>query len=104
MGAFEEHFIGDFAKRTGAVVATILCLQFGLWGPPAFAGGVPDVTKASKKAAKGTQKAAGKAVQGTQEIAVGKALQGALKGAGKGLQETQKAEVKALQELGKALK
>ncbi|HEV8718920.1 MAG TPA: hypothetical protein VGX03_39630 [Candidatus Binatia bacterium] len=102
MHAFARHIVGGFAKRTGAVVVAIFCLQMVLWEPPAFTGtGIS--CKACKKAAKDTQKAGSKAAKDTQKAA-GKALQDAQKAGGKALHDTQKGIGKALQVPGKALK
>ena len=103
MDAITKHILGGFAKRTGAVVGTIFCLQFVLWEPPAFTGTFQDVQKKGEKTAKDTQKAGGKALQGTQK-AGGKALQDTQKAGGKALQDIQKAGGKALQVPGKSLK
>lgn len=114
MAGFAKHRIGGLTKYTGAVAGTLLCLQFVLWQPPAFAGILQDAQKEGERAAKETKKAGDKAAQDTRKAgdkalqdtqkSGRKAGQDAEKAAGKALRDTQKAGGTALQVPGKSLK
>ena len=103
MDVFAKHISCGFAKRIGAVVGTICCLQLALWEPPAFAGTLQDIQKTGETAAKDTEKAGKKAAKDTQKAGK-KAAKDTQKAGGKALRDTQKAGGKAIRDTKKSLK